>query len=66
MQAIQILIAAMIDALRAHLHRARTSASVGASTVEYILMALLGIGIALAVTAAITAWVNGKIGQLGS
>lgn len=65
MESLKILLDILLTELRQHLTRARQSATVGASTVEYILMALLGIAIAGLVTFAITAWVNGKIGELG-
>lgn len=65
MEAFKILLSLLIDSFREHAQRARQSATVGASTMEYILMALLGISIAGLVAVAIKSWVDGKIGQLG-
>lgn len=65
MEALKLLLTFMINAFREHAQRARQSATVGATTVEYILMALLGIAIAGIVTIAITSWVRGKTDELG-
>lgn len=66
MHAIQTLLTFLITSFNTHYNRARQSATVGASTIEYILMALLGITIAGIVAAGVTIFVNGKVGELGS
>lgn len=65
MEALKILLDLLVSKFREHAHRARQTATVGATTVEYILMALLGIAIAGIVAVAVTAWVRGKTGELG-
>lgn len=65
MENIQILLTLVTNFVREHAQRARQTATVGASTVEYILIALGGIAIAGIVVAAITGWVRGKTSELG-
>lgn len=65
MESIKIVLLLFVNKLREHAQRARQSATIGATTVEYILMALLGIAIAGIVAVAVTAWVNRKTSQLG-
>lgn len=62
---LKVILESLLSFTRKHLQRARQTASVGANTVEYILIVLGAIGIAALVIAGITAFVNGKIGQLG-
>ncbi|MGP5008204.1 hypothetical protein ACTXJK_15035 [Brachybacterium tyrofermentans] len=62
---LKVILESLLSFTREHLQRARQTASVGANTVEYILIVLGAIGIAALVIAGITAFVNGKIGQLG-
>lgn len=64
MEALKTLLTLLIAAFKDHAQRARQSATVGASTVEYILMALLGIAIAGVVAVAVKAWVDGKVAEL--
>lgn len=62
---LRILLESLLSFTREHLQRARQTSSFGASTVEYILMVLLGVAVAGLVAAAITGFVNGKISLLG-
>ncbi|MGO2537564.1 MAG: hypothetical protein ACTH8W_15465 [Brachybacterium tyrofermentans] len=62
---LKVILESLLSFTREHLQRARQTASVGANTVEYILIVLGAIGIAALVIAGITGFVNGKIGQLG-
>lgn len=64
-QPIQVLIAQLIALFQDRLLKARSAPTAGATTVEYIIMVLLGITIAGIVAAAITGFVTGKIGELG-
>lgn len=61
----KVILESLLSFTREHIQRARQTASVGANTVEYILIVLGAIGIAALVIAGITGFVNGKIGQLG-
>lgn len=62
---LRIILESLLSFTREHFQRARQTASFGANTVEYILIVLGGIAIAGLVIAGITAFVNGKIGELG-
>ncbi|MEE1652118.1 hypothetical protein V1260_15155 [Brachybacterium sp. J144] len=62
---LKLILESLLSFTREHIQRARQTASVGANTVEYILIVLGGIAIAGLVIAGITAFVNGKIGELG-
>lgn len=61
---LKIILQSLFSFTREHIQRARQTASLGASTVEYILIVLGGIAIAGIVIAAITAYVKGKTGEL--
>lgn len=65
MESLKILLEILTGFVRDHAQRARQTATLGASTVEYILIALGGIAIAGIVVAAVTSWVRGKTGELG-
>lgn len=62
---LRIILESLLSFTREHLQRARQTSSVGASTVEYILMVLLGVAVAGLVATAITGFVTGKINLLG-
>lgn len=65
MQTLQILLDLLTGFVREHARRARASATVGASSTEYILVVLGGIVIAGIVVAAITMYVRNKTAELG-
>lgn len=65
MQLLQTLLTLLTSFVRDHARRARTSATVGASATEYILVVLGGIVIAGIVVAAITVYVRNKSAELG-
>lgn len=65
MESLKILLTILVGFVRDHAQRARQSATVGASTVEYILIALGGILIAGIVVGAVKTWVTTKTGELG-
>ncbi|WP_058235216.1 hypothetical protein [Devriesea agamarum] len=64
MTALLSTISFLTGLIQVHFHKARTSRSLGTSTVEYVLMAVVGVALAFVVLTGIKAFIETKMAEL--